>query len=81
MKRYPFCITFTATAYATNDTTIIRHVYKPDCAVYVPLFHDRKLGPVAMKSAAVFGLVLFQVNGDNVQKAEGKYVKMYHLTP
>ena len=29
-QRYSFCITFTPTAYATNDTTIIHHVYKPD---------------------------------------------------
>ena len=28
MKRYSFCIT--STTYATNDTTIIYHVYKPD---------------------------------------------------
>ena len=46
MESYSFCITFTPTAYATNDTTIIRHVYKPDFAVCVPFFHDRKLGPV-----------------------------------
>jgi len=44
MKRYPVCITFIPTAYATIDTTIIHHVYKPDFAV--PFFHDRKLGPV-----------------------------------
>jgi len=35
MKGYLFCITFTPTAYATNDTTIIHHAYKPDFAVYV----------------------------------------------
>jgi len=46
MKRYSFYFTFTPTAYATNDTTIIHHVYKPDFAVYVPFFHDRKLGHV-----------------------------------
>ena len=64
MKRYSFCITLTPTAYATNDTTIIHHVYKPNFAVCVPFFHDRKLGPVfAIKLAAVFGLVFFQVIG------------------
>ena len=48
MKRYFFCISFTPTAYATNDTTIIHHVYKPDFAI---------------KSVAMFCLVFFQVNG------------------
>ena len=46
MNRYFFCITFTPTAYATNDTTIIHHVYKPDFGVIVPFFHYRKLWPV-----------------------------------
>ena len=46
MKIYSFLITSTPTAYATNDTTLIHHVYKPDCAVCLPCFHDRKLGPV-----------------------------------
>ena len=46
MKRYSFCITFTPTAYATNDTTIIHHIYKPDFAVCVPFFPDRELGYV-----------------------------------
>ena len=46
MKRYYLCITFTPTTYATIDTTVIHHVYKPDFAVYLPFFHDRKLGPV-----------------------------------
>ena len=46
MKRYSLCITFTPTAYAINDTTIIHHVYKPEFAVCVSFFHDRKLGPV-----------------------------------
>ena len=35
MKRFSFCITFTPTAYATKDTTLIHHVYKPDFAVCV----------------------------------------------
>ena len=46
MKRYSLCITFTPTAYATNDTTIIHHVYKPDFSICVPFFNDRKSGPV-----------------------------------
>ena len=54
-----FYITFTPTAYVTNDPTIIHRVYKPDFAVWVPFFHDRKF---AIKSAAVFGLVFFRVN-------------------
>jgi len=36
MKKYSFSITFTPTAYATIDTTIIRHVYIPGFAVCVP---------------------------------------------
>ena len=46
MKIYPVCITSTPTAYATIDIIIIHHVYKPDFAVCVPFFLDRKLGPV-----------------------------------
>ena len=46
MKRYSLDITFIPTAYATNDTTIILHVYKLDFAVCVSFFHDWKLGPV-----------------------------------
>jgi len=37
---------FSPTAYATNDNTIIHHVYKPDFAVCVRFFHDRMSGPV-----------------------------------
>jgi len=43
MKIYSFCINFTSTAYATNDTT---KIYKPEFAVCIPFFHDRKLGPI-----------------------------------
>ena len=46
MKWYPVCITFTPTAYTTIDTIIIHNVYKPDFAVCVPFFLDRKLWPV-----------------------------------
>ena len=46
MKIYSFCITFIRTAYVTNNTTKIHHVYKPDFAACVPFFPDRKLGPV-----------------------------------
>ena len=47
MKIYFFCITFTPMAYTTNDITIIHHVCKPDFAVRVPFFHNRKLGRVS----------------------------------
>jgi len=46
MERHPVCITSTPTAYATIDTTIIHHVYKPDFSSIRSYFHDRKLGPV-----------------------------------
>ena len=46
MKRHPVCITSTYTAYATIDTTIINHVYKPDFSSLRSYFLDRKLGPV-----------------------------------
>ena len=55
MKRYSLCITFTSTAYATKDTTIIHHIYKLDFAVWVPF-------STTIKSAALFDLVFFQVN-------------------
>jgi len=63
MKRYSFCITFTPTAYATNDTTIIRHVYKPilqSAFLFAPAWSWDLL---AIKLTAVYGLVFFQVNG------------------
>jgi len=63
MKRHPVCITFTPTAYATNDTTIIHHVYKPDFSICVPFSTTGSWDLFAIKSAAVFGLVFFQVNG------------------
>ena len=44
MKRYSFCITYTA--YATNDATIIHHIYNLILAVCFPLYPDRKLGAV-----------------------------------
>jgi len=46
MKRHPVCITSTPTDYATSDTTIILHVYKPDFSSLRSYFLDRKLGPV-----------------------------------
>ena len=46
MKRHPVCITFTHTAYATIDTTIIHHLYKPDFSSLHSYFLERKLGPV-----------------------------------
>ena len=46
MKRHPVCITCTHAAYATIDTTIIPHVYKPDFFSLRSYFLDRKLGPV-----------------------------------
>ena len=46
MKRHPVCITSTTTAYATIDTTIIHHVYKPDFFSLRSYFLDRKLEPV-----------------------------------
>ena len=57
MKIYPVCITSTPTAYASNDTTIIRHVYKPDFAVCVPISTTGSWDLFAIKSAVVFGLV------------------------
>ena len=64
MKRYFFCITSTPTAYATIDTTIIHHVYKPDFSslrsFYAP---TGSWDLIAIKSAAVFGLVFFQISG------------------
>ena len=59
MKRYSFSIAFTTTAYATNDTIIIHHVYKPDFAVCFLLAPTGSSDPFAVKSAAVFGLVFF----------------------
>jgi len=59
MKRHPVCITSTATAYATIDTAIIHHVYKPDFAVCVPISMTGSWDLFATKSAAVFGLVFF----------------------
>ena len=46
MKRHPVCITPAPTAYATIDTTIIHHVYKPAFTSLRSYFLDRKLGPV-----------------------------------
>ena len=76
MKRYSFCITFTSMAYATNDTTIIHHVYKPDFAVCVPFCPGRKLGLVCHQTAAVFGLVFFQVNDVHCKVFDNIF---YHL--
>ena len=45
MKRLPVCITSKHTVYATIDTTIIHHVYKPDLSSLRSYFLDRKLGP------------------------------------
>ena len=66
MKIYSFCITFTPTAYATNDTTIIHLIYKPDFVACVTFSTTGSWDLFAIKSAAVFGLVFFQVNGHNV---------------
>jgi len=52
--------------YATNDTTIIHHVYKPDFAVCIPISTTGSWDLFAIKSASVFGLVFFYVNGFNV---------------
>ena len=58
MKRCSLCITFTPTAYATFDTTIIHHVYKPNFEVCVPFLAPAGSWDLfAIKSAAVFGLV------------------------
>ena len=47
MNIHPVCITSTHhTAYATIDTVIIHHVYKPDFSSLRSYFLDRKLGPV-----------------------------------
>ncbi|KAK2165695.1 hypothetical protein LSH36_46g03012 [Paralvinella palmiformis] len=46
MKRHPVCITSTHTAYATSDTTIIHHFYKPEFSCLRFYFLDQKLGPV-----------------------------------
>ena len=64
-ERCSFCITFTPTTYATNDTTIIHHIYNPDFSICVPLSTTGNWDLFAIKSAAVFGLVFFQVNGNN----------------
>ena len=68
MKRYSFCITFTPTAYATKDTIIIQQFYKDDFSVCVPFCPGRKLGLVCHQTAAVFGLVFFQVNDANEEE-------------
>ena len=62
MKKYSFCITFTATAYSTIDTTVIHHVYKPLLSAFLFAPAD----PFAIKSAPVFGLVFFRVNANNL---------------
>ena len=59
MKIYPVSITSTPTAYATIDTIIIHHVYKPDFAVCVPFSSTGSWELFAIKSAAVFGQVFF----------------------
>jgi len=46
MNKYPVCITSTPTAYATIDTIITHHVYKPVFFSLRSYFHDRELGPV-----------------------------------
>ena len=59
MNRHPVCITSMHTAYATIDTTIIHHVYKPDFPVCVPISSTGSWDLFAIKSAAVFGIVFF----------------------
>ena len=61
MKRYSFCSTFSPTAYASNDSTIIHHVYKPEFAVCVPFFTTGSWDLFVIKSVAVFGLVSFRL--------------------
>ena len=56
---YPVCFNSTSTAYATIDTIIIHHVYKPNFAVCVPFSSTGSWDLFAIKSAAVFGLVFF----------------------
>ena len=63
MKRYPVCSTSMPMAYAIIDTAIIHHVYKLDFAVCVLFSMTGSCDLFAIKSAAVFGLVFFQVNG------------------
>jgi len=70
IKRYSFYIAFTPTAYATNDTTIIHHIYKPDFALCVRFFTTGSWDLFAIKSAAVFGLVFVQVNGFNTHNLD-----------
>ena len=62
MKRPPVCIISMHTAYATIDTTIIQHVYKPDFFSLRSYFLDRKLGPVCHQigGRARFGFLLGQ---------------------
>ena len=64
-KKYSFCINLTPTTYATIDTTIICHVYKPDFVVCVRISATGSWDLFAIKSAAVFRLVFFQVNENN----------------
>ena len=61
MKRYTFCIT--STAYATNETTRMYHVYKPDFISLLSVVPHRCWDLFAIKSAGVHGLVFFRANG------------------
>jgi len=65
MKRYFFCIT--STAYATNDTY---RMYKLILAVCFPFATTGSWDFFAIKSAAEFGLVFFQVNDFHFQQQE-----------
>ena len=66
MKRYPVCITSTPMAYITIDTTRIHHVYKHDFAVCALFSTTGSWDVFAIKSAALFGLVLFPVDGHTI---------------
>ena len=70
LKIYPVCINSTPTAYATIDTIIIQQVYKPDFAVCVLFSPTGSWDRFAIKSAAVFSLVFFQVNDSQIQNSK-----------
>ena len=83
MKRHPVCITSMHTAYATIDTTINHHVYKPDFFSLRSYFLDRKLGPVCHKIGGVFGLVFllgqWLASSSIPQISSGPCVEVYFI--